>query len=116
MGNAVDKMDHRRRPHDLGGLAAGPVEPAEHDYAPWEKRTDAILRLLNGGTRPLLSVDEFRRAIEGLGPGAYESLSYYERWIAAIANLLIEKGVITVDELGRRIAEVEARHHGRAAP
>ena len=35
-----------RRHHDMGGEPAGPVVPAEHDYAPWEKRVDAILRLL----------------------------------------------------------------------
>ena len=29
--------------------------------------------------------DERRRAIESLGADAYERLSYYERWIAAIA-------------------------------
>ena len=36
-----------RRHHDMGGLDAGPVTPDEHDYAPWEKRADAIIRLLS---------------------------------------------------------------------
>lgn len=97
-----------RRHHDMGGLPAGPVDPhapgAEHDYAPWEKRVDAILRLL--AARRLITTDELRRGIEELGPGAYDELSYYERWIASITNNLIEKGVIGVDELGRRMAEI----------
>ena len=104
-----------RRHHDMGGLDAGPVERAEHDYAPWEKRVDAILRLLSSPKRGILQVDELRRGIEDLGPGAYDELSYYERWIAAIANLLIEKGVISIDELGRRMAEVDARHEAERA-
>jgi len=99
----------------MGGLEAGPVERAEHDYAPWEKRVDAILRLLSSPGRAVLQIDELRRGIEDLGPGAYDELSYYERWIASISNLLIEKGVLTVDELGRKMAEVEARHEAERA-
>ena len=98
-----------RRHHDMGGLAAGPVERSEHDYAPWEKRVDAIMRLLSDNKRRLLRVDELRRGIEDLGPGAYDQLSYYERWISSITNILIEKGVITVDELGRAIEDTKAR-------
>jgi hypothetical protein len=95
--------------HDIGGLPAGPVERSEHDYALWEKRVDALLVLLSDKTRDLVRVDELRRGIEQLGPGAYDEMSYYERWIASITGVLLEKGIITSDELGRRMAEVEAR-------
>ena len=98
-----------RRHHDMGGLDAGPVEPIEHDYTPWEKRVDAILRLLGDKKRRLITMDEHRRAMEDLGPGIYDELSYYERWISAITTILIEKGVITVDELGRRMEGVKTR-------
>ncbi len=90
----------------MGGLDAGPVAAVEHDYAPWEKKVDAILRLANA--KGLMTVDELRRGIEELGPGVYDELSYYERWIASVANNLLEKGVIHVDELGRKMAEIEA--------
>jgi hypothetical protein len=36
-------------------------------------------------------------------------MSYYERWIFAIAQTLIQRGVISVDELGRKIEQVSAR-------
>jgi hypothetical protein len=98
-----------RRHHDMGGLAAGPVERSEHDYAPWEKRVDAIVRLLSDKKRRMITVDQLRRGIEDLGPGAYDKLSYYERWISSVSNLLIEKGVITVDELGRAMEDARAR-------
>ena len=106
---ASDKKTVLRRHHDMGGLPAGPVERQEHDYAPWEKRVDAILRLLADPKRGVITVDELRRGIEDLGPGAYDEMTYYERWMASITENLLEKGVITVDELGRRMDEVEAR-------
>lgn len=106
---------HLRRHHDMGGLAAGPVDRAEHDHAPWEKRVDAILRLLADPRRRILRVDELRRGIEELGPSVYDELNYYERWIASISNMLVEKGVIGIDELGRKMAEAEARHEAERA-
>jgi hypothetical protein len=98
-----------RQYHDMGGLPAGPVERQEHDHALWEKRVDALMRLLSDGKRQLLRVDELRRNIEALPPDAYDRMSYYERWISAVANTLLQRGVITADELGRRMAEVTAR-------
>ena len=98
-----------RRHHDMGGQDAGPVDPAEHNHAPWEKRVDAIMRLVGDEKRQLLRVDELRRGIEELGPGVYDELNYYERWISSITNILIEKGVISIDELGRRMEDVKAR-------
>ncbi len=99
--------------HDMGGLPAGPVEPTEHDYAHWEKRVDALQVLLSAPQRRLLRVDEMRRNIESLRPDAYEAMTYYERWIAAITKVLIERGVLTSDELGRRMEEVKAREAKR---
>ena len=95
--------------HDMGGLPAGPVTREEHDHAPWEKRVHALMMLLADKKRGLLKVDELRRGIEQLGPGAYDEMSYYERWIASITSVMLAKGVITADELGRRITEVRAR-------
>lgn len=100
--------------HDLGGLPAGPVERREHDYALWEKRVDALNVLL--WRKGICRVDEHRRAIESLGADVYAKLTYYERWIAATATLVIEKGLMTIDELGRRMAEIEARADPEAKP
>jgi hypothetical protein len=97
-----------RSHHDMGGEPAGPVDRSEHDYAAWEKRIDALLVLLTRKRR--MTVDELRRNIEGLGADAYDKLSYYERWTHSIAQTLIQRGVISVDELGRKMAEVEQRH------
>ena len=97
-----------RSHHDMGGEPAGPVVIAEHDYSPWEKRIDAIMSLLVQ-QKNLLRVDELRRGIEALAPDAYDSLTYYERWIASIAANLVEKGVLDQAELDARCAEIAAR-------
>ena len=101
-------MVHRSH-HDMGGLDAGPVEQTDHVYVLWEKRTDAIMRLVSDKKRKIMTVDELRRGIEQIGPTAYDEMSYYERWITSITNNLLEKGTISVDELGRKMAEIESR-------
>ena len=102
-----------RSHHDMGGLEAGPVEATEHDYAPWEKRVDALMMLLSA--RGHLKVDELRRNVEALGPDAYDRMSYYERWISSITATLIQRGVLTSDEIGRRMAEIEAQYAAEQA-
>ena len=101
-----------RAHHDMGGLPAGAVALDEHDYALWEKRVDALMMLLS--RRGLVTVDELRRNIEGLGAEAYDRMTYYERWIHAITHTLIQRGTITVDELGRAMEAVRAREATRA--
>jgi len=104
-------LDYERmqRHHDMGGLPAGPIDLDSHPHAPWEKRVNALLTLLARGSTPLFTVDEMRRAIEDLGPAEYDRLGYYERWITAITRILLERGVLTVDGLGRKLAEVSER-------
>ena len=98
-----------RSHHDMGGLPAGAVVREAHDYAHWEKRVDALMVLLSAPERRLLRVDELRRHIESLGPDAYDKMSYYERWIAAISKTLLERGVLTSDEIGRKMEAVRLR-------
>lgn len=93
--------------HDIGGLDLGPVEQSDHDYALWEKRVDAMLVLL--ARKGVITVDELRWGIETLGADAYEKLTYYERWIASVTKALLARGVITTDELGRRMAAAEGK-------
>ena len=101
--------EHPRGIHDLGGLPAGTIDRTEHQNNFWEQRVDAMMRALGLLDPPLVRTDELRRAIEGIGAKAYDEMSYYEKWISAIAQVLLEKGVITVDELSAKIAQIEAR-------
>ena len=98
----------------MGGLAAGKVERSEHDYAEWERRVDALMVLLSGvkGGRKLMTVDELRKNIEAIGPDAYDRMSYYERWITSIVQTMIQRGVVTTDEFGRKMEEIRSRKMG----
>ena len=104
--------EHPRWVHDLGGLEAGPIDRREHENDFWEQRVDALMRVLATLDPPLVRTDELRRGIEGLGAEAYGALSYYQLWITSIAQNLLEKNVLTIDELGRKIAEIESREAG----
>lgn len=83
------------RIHDVGGVEGfGPVDPrddGEPFHADWEARVYALQATLL--RRGVYTLDEFRDAIERLEPSTYLGLSYYERWFAAIEDLLARKGV-----------------------
>ncbi len=87
--------------HDLGGMdGMGPVVREENEpvfHAQWERRMFAnTLAMLAAG---YFRTDEIRRAVELIPPGDYLRSSYYERWLAGLTTLLLEKDVLTPDEL-----------------
>jgi nitrile hydratase beta subunit len=90
--------------HDLGGMQDfGPVvreanEPVFHE--PWE----AVVVAMSRASRRvgLTNIDESRHGIERLDPVRYLESSYYERWLEREIMLLLEKGIITQDELDSR--------------
>ncbi len=93
--------------HDMGGRPNDdPIDQSEHTLMDWERRLDSMRGVL--GEKGYMTVDELRRAIEGLPPERYESLSYYERWAEAVEALLIEKGVVTANELDSTMAQLES--------
>ena len=96
-----------RGPHDVGGLPAGPVETHAHDMSIWEKQIDAVRGVI--AAKGLIKTDENRRYVEQLGHDAYERLSYYERWTASLMRALVDKGVLTQDEIDQRVALVRRR-------
>ena len=74
-------------------------EPAFHER--WEARAFALNNL---GLRVLgaYNVHEYRHAVERMDPAHYLAASYYERWFTGVATLLVEKGVVTREELEAR--------------
>ena len=99
-----------RGPHDMGGLPAGPIDTTAHDRTFWEKQIDAIGQLLGREECGVLHSGENRRSIESLGDDVYRTLGYYERWTAGIARLLLEKNILTQDEIDRKIAQLRAQY------
>ncbi len=100
--------DDIRQQHDMGGLDKGPVVPSDHEIVLWEKRVEAIMRLLSMRKDRLITVDELRRGIEELPPELYDTLGYYERWIVSLTDILVEKGVLDRAELEARVRQLEA--------
>jgi nitrile hydratase subunit beta len=86
--------------HDMGGMDGfGPVFREENEpvfHSDWERRTWGlaltILRKIG------VSADELRHAIERIPPARYLASSYYERWLAAVETILLERGVVTREE------------------
>jgi nitrile hydratase beta subunit len=95
---------------DMGGMMGfGPVMPEPDEpifHAAWEKRALAIT--LASGALGEWNLDIGRHARETLPPAEYLSSSYYEIWTKALAKLLIERGLITPEEL--------AGGHAQGAP
>jgi Nitrile hydratase beta subunit len=96
-----------RNYHDMGGESAGPIDREEHPLEYWEKRVEALISVL--ASKKLTRSDEGRRALETLGADTYLASSYAERRIQALANNMILRGVISVEELAAKLAEVERR-------
>ena len=87
--------------HDLGGrqgfgkVRYAPGAPFFH--ADWEKKVNALYGM--AVRKGIFNMDEYRHAIERMRPVHYLSASYYERSLTSLASLLVEKGVVTVEEL-----------------
>ena len=101
--------DPSRSHHDMGGLAGGAGAAGRARLRAVGEAggcaDDAALRRTGG----CVTVDELRRNIESLGGDAYDKMTYYERWIYAITQTLLQRGVITVDELGRKMEAIQAQ-------
>ena len=76
--------------HDVGGVSgAGAIDKSQHELSDWEIMADAVNQAL--GARGVKRTDEMRRAREEMDAETYREMNYYERWIAAFANILFQK-------------------------
>ena len=89
------------RVHDMGGrFGDGPIVPESEDvifHADWHPR--ALALTLAAGSLGQWNIDVSRHARECLAPKDYAAFSYYEKWIAGVADMLVERGVVTPAEL-----------------
>ena len=93
--------------HDLGGLPGKePIDRTEHELSLHEKRVDALMQLLVGSKRQIFKVDALRRVIESYAEQEYDATEYYQKWIKAVRNILLEQEVVGAKELEAKIAEV----------
>jgi len=94
----------------MGGDAAGPIDQEHHTPTLVERRIDAMMQLLRQKPRAFWVTDENRRTIESLTPETYNDSSYYQKWCLAMRALLVEKGVLTEQEIEAKLNQVKARY------
>lgn len=93
--------------HDVGGEPDGPLDKTEHKTAFWEKSTHCVAECL--AWKGYWNAEERRRRENDLGETIYFATPYYARWLLATAKMLIEKGLITPDELIQKMDEIRRR-------
>jgi len=104
-------MRRQNGPQDIGGASGyGPVPRDDYHgspYAePWEGRVWGTT--VGTAVKGLIAVDAQRAAMEGLPPLAYFSTPYWQRWLYSLEVLFVRDGVLTPDEIERRVEEVAA--------
>lgn len=87
--------------HDMGGMHGfGPVTPEPDEpvfHAEWEGRVLALDLAMRATGE--WGVDEARFAREREPPAEYLAETYYERWLGGLERLLLERGLVSEEEL-----------------
>ena len=87
--------------HDMGGMhGMGPIqyekdEPVFHER--WEARAYGLS--ISMGFHGKWTLDALRHQIELIPPADYLSMTYYEKWIAALAELIVKTNLVTRTEI-----------------
>jgi len=98
---------------DTEGTAAPPRRNGELVFqSPWEGRAFGLAVAL--GDTGLFPWEAFRqRLIAAIAaadrvPESEHRPGYYESWLASLQTLLVERGILTADEIERRVQEFAA--------
>ena len=87
--------------HDMGGMQGmGPIREEPHEmvfHHPWEARVFAIDTALAAWDK--WTGDAERHQIELIPPADYLRISYYEKWLVALIELLVKSGLVTRAEI-----------------
>jgi nitrile hydratase len=85
--------------HDLGGKQG--FGRVAYPYPAHDETWEPTVRALTASAlrAHIYNMDEQRHAIERMDPRHYVSAPYFERHLTALATLLVEKGIVTKEEL-----------------
>jgi len=101
-----------RRVNDVGGLPGGAIDRSEHAITLFEQRVDALFALMSNPEIGAFKADALRRAVESCTAEQYATRSYYEKWLYALRDLLIEQNVVDRTELEARVKMLAAAEQG----
>ena len=99
-----------RKAQDRGGWPTDePIDKSGHPIKDWQRRLLALQGVLyrRGSTRTNRYMR--RRAQAGVSPEQYESMGYIERQVVTLETLMVDKGVLTTEEIDRKAAELQQR-------
>src|SRR5262249_43696269 len=87
--------------HDMGGMQdMGPIQYEKHEpvfHERWEARTYAVARAMLAWRKWNIDVSRYQKEL--IPPVEYLRMSYYERWVAGLIELLIKTGLVTQAEI-----------------
>jgi nitrile hydratase subunit beta len=91
--------------HDMGGMQdMGAVRVEKNEpvfHAEWERRVFALNEAVDGDWPG--GAGRYQREL--IPPAEYLRMSYYERWLSSLSELLIKSGMVTRRELETGVAE-----------
>ena len=97
--------------HDMGGMhGMGPIVPERGEpvfHEPWEGRVYAMVRAMGAWRK--WNIDASRHQRELIPPADYLRMSYYEKWLTGLIELMVKHGLVTR-------AEIESGHATPATP
>ena len=95
--------------NDIGGEDWGPVPLTQKDVPDWAKLSIALRGALGEKGARLVSLHEGRRAREEMGYERYHALGYFEMGMQAILDILVQKKIVTEQEVRDRIDMLTAK-------
>ncbi len=104
--------------HDMGGMhGMGPIElerdePVFHER--WEARVFAMARAMGAWRKWNIDASRYQREL--IPAPEYLRMSYYEKWLAGLEQLLVSKGLVSSVELASGRVSAGASKSSPALP
>ena len=92
-----------KRVNDIGGENWGDIPLTQKTVPDWALLATALRGALGERGAGLVNLHEARRARADLGYDRYHALGYFELGLQAMHDILVEKGVLTEEEIQARI-------------
>ena len=87
--------------HDMGGMQdMGPIQFEKNEpvfHSRWQARVFALTRAMGAWGKWSLDASRYQREL--IPPAEYLRMSYYEKWLAGLVELMVKNGLVTRAEV-----------------